>query len=108
MGNTSGALDRDPASGPSHPRFSPARPDRSRHAGVPPRVLLAFIVLLVATPPPAARGDTLATVRQAGRLTYGSDKEGGGPYAFPDPASPRDVTGFEVELMNALAGKLGV
>ena len=34
--------------------------------------------------------------------------EGGGPYAYPDPKSPRDVTGFEVELMTLLAQELGV
>jgi polar amino acid transport system substrate-binding protein len=34
--------------------------------------------------------------------------EGGGPYAYPDPSSPRGVTGFEVELMELLARELGV
>jgi polar amino acid transport system substrate-binding protein len=33
--------------------------------------------------------------------------EGGGPYAYPDPGSPRGVTGFEVELMTILARDLG-
>ena len=33
--------------------------------------------------------------------------EGGGPYAYPDPRSPREVTGFEVEMMDQLAGDLG-
>src|SRR5262249_53774009 len=46
-------------------------------------------------------------VRSSGRLLYGSDMEGGGPYAYPDPSSPRDVTGFEVELMKQLARDLG-
>ena len=43
-----------------------------------------------------------------GKLLYGSDMEGGGPYAYPDPKSPRDVTGFEVELMALLGKELGV
>ena len=34
--------------------------------------------------------------------------EGGGPYAYPDPESPREVTGFEVELMALLGRELGV
>ena len=34
--------------------------------------------------------------------------EGGGPYAYPDPDSPREVTGFEVELMALLGTELGV
>ena len=33
--------------------------------------------------------------------------EGGGPYAYPDPQSPRGVTGFEVELMTLLGNELG-
>lgn len=53
------------------------------------------------------RGDTLAEVRESGRLAYGSDKEGGGPYAYPDPNEPREVTGFEVELMESLGAGLG-
>jgi polar amino acid transport system substrate-binding protein len=52
--------------------------------------------------------DTLARARRQGTLRYGSDKEGGGPYAYPDPENPRQVTGFEVELMRALGRDLGV
>jgi polar amino acid transport system substrate-binding protein len=55
-----------------------------------------------------AKADALENVRSAGRLAYGSDREGGGPYAYPDPRSPRDVTGFEVEMMARLAKDLGV
>ena len=53
------------------------------------------------------RGDALEKIRSTGFLRYGSDMEGGGPYAYPDPNSPRDVTGFEVELMASLAKNLG-
>jgi polar amino acid transport system substrate-binding protein len=53
-------------------------------------------------------GDTLAKVRARGRLIWGGDAEGGGPYVYPDPANPRGVTGFEVELAQALAAELGV
>ena len=42
-------------------------------------------------------------MKNSGELRYGSDMEGGGPYAYPDPNSPRGVTGFEVELMALLA-----
>jgi polar amino acid transport system substrate-binding protein len=71
------------------------------------RAIIPFLLLgLVADS--AARGDALARVRSAGELRYGSDMEGGGPYAFPDPHSARGVTGFEVELMESLAGELGV
>lgn len=67
--------------------------------------ILGWGYLLAGVP---GRADTLATVRDRGVLIYGSDKEGGAPYAYPDPKSPRDVTGFEVELMRALAADLGV
>jgi polar amino acid transport system substrate-binding protein len=53
------------------------------------------------------RGDTLDRIHASGRFVYGSDKEGGAPYIYPDPASPRDVTGFEVELMRAVGKQLG-
>jgi polar amino acid transport system substrate-binding protein len=57
----------------------------------------------------SAQGDrALERVRRSGKLLYGSDMEGGGPYAYPDPHSPREVTGFEVELMAKLAKNLGV
>ena len=59
------------------------------------------------SPGPVQAADTLAKVRSSGTLVYGSDKEGGGPYAFPDPDDPRRVTGFEVDLMAALARSLG-
>jgi polar amino acid transport system substrate-binding protein len=41
-------------------------------------------------------------------MTFGSDKEGGGPYIYPDPRNPRAVTGFEVELVDLLARELKV
>jgi polar amino acid transport system substrate-binding protein len=66
------------------------------------------LALLAAASAATARGDTLARVRASGRLVYGSDKEGGAPYIYPDPSSPRDVTGFEVELMRAIGRSLGV
>src|SRR5438045_9454073 len=111
MGKSSGALDCDSAAGsPSStvPSTRTVLPHLARVHSFRRLVLLTLsIVLLVVTSPARAGGDTLAKVRQSGRLTYGSDKEGGGPYAFPDPKSPRDVVGFEVELMNGLARSLG-
>ena len=51
-------------------------------------------------------GDSLARAQKSGSLVCGSDKEGGGPYAFPNPDSPREVAGFEVDLMNEVAKDL--
>ena len=43
-----------------------------------------------------------------GELIWAADQEGGGPHVFPDPADPRRLTGFEVELAALLAEELGV
>jgi polar amino acid transport system substrate-binding protein len=39
---------------------------------------------------------------------WGADAEGGAPYVFPDPQRPEQLTGFEFDMANALAAKLGV
>jgi polar amino acid transport system substrate-binding protein len=41
-------------------------------------------------------------------LRWGGDQEGGGPYIYPKPSDPAEVTGFEVDLMEMLAGRLGL
>jgi polar amino acid transport system substrate-binding protein len=70
--------------------------------------LLIGPLLLLAPPRRAtAEDDSLDRVRHAGVLRYGSDAEGGGPYAYPDPDDPGRVIGFEVELMGLLCGALG-
>jgi polar amino acid transport system permease protein/polar amino acid transport system substrate-binding protein len=75
-------------------------------------VLLSIAVVLTGLAAPvaerSARADGLDRVRSSGTLRYGGDMEGGGPYAFPDPNSPRNVTGFEVELMELLGKDLGL
>jgi polar amino acid transport system substrate-binding protein len=68
-------------------------------------VLLAVAAIVAPTP---ARADGLERVRRSGRLVYGSDMEGGGPYAYPDLNAPGGLAGFEVELMRRLTGDLGV
>jgi len=55
-----------------------------------------------------SRADTLDEIRARGTLLWGGDQEGGGPYIYPDPDNPRQVTGFEVDLGEALARELGV
>lgn len=58
--------------------------------------------------PGSARGDALARIRKAGVLRWGGDVQGGEPYVFLDPKDPDRQTGFEVELVQALATDLGV
>src|SRR5215468_1317738 len=55
----------------------------------------------------AAEG-TLAAVRARGELRWGADSQGGAPYVFQDPMDPTHLVGFEVDLAEALAKKLGV
>ena len=57
------------------------------------------------TPPPA---DHLAAIRARGELVWGGDIQGGEPYAFEDPSQPGRVIGFEVDIIDAVARRLGV
>lgn len=120
----SDAISSDPSDPDPHPgprrepmtaqssRVRPSHP-RSSRTGLllclQPVGMAAIMVMPVLTIalPDLARADGLERVRTMGKLRYGSDMEGGGPYAYPDPKSPRDVTGFEVELMTLLGRELG-
>ncbi len=53
-------------------------------------------------------GGTLERIRARGEITWGADKQGGEPYVFEDPANRERLTGFEVDIMDALARRLGV
>jgi polar amino acid transport system substrate-binding protein len=39
-------------------------------------------------------------------LRWGGDAEGGAPYLLPDPKNPREIIGFEIDLMNAIGKQL--
>jgi polar amino acid transport system substrate-binding protein len=56
--------------------------------------------------PPA--GHTLDDIRQRGEITWGADQSGGEPYVYQDPAHPEKLIGFEVDIMDAIARRLGV
>ena len=51
---------------------------------------------------------TLARIQREGVLRWGADPSGGAPFAFVDPNNPNQVVGFEVDLMNRLAQRMGV
>src|SRR5689334_6299242 len=53
-------------------------------------------------------GHTLADIKQRGEITWGADLAGGEPYVYEDPAHPNQLVGFEVDIMDALARRLGV
>jgi polar amino acid transport system substrate-binding protein len=53
-------------------------------------------------------GDSLEEIKQRGVLRWGADAEGGAPYVYPDPNQPGNLIGFEFELAEAIARRLGV
>ena len=65
--------------------------------------ILAALVL-----PGTASADVLTKMRKGGRILWGGDQEGGGPYVFPKEDNPAQVTGFEVDLANRLGEYLKV
>src|SRR6267142_3509082 len=48
-----------------------------------------------------------AASAQSQELVWAADAEGGAPYTFPDPRNPAKIIGFEVDLANALAARMG-
>lgn len=61
--------------------------------------LLALTAALVHVP--------MALAAEAQPLRWGGDCEGGAPYVFRDPRDPSRIIGFEVDLMDEVAKKLG-
>ncbi|HEY1100261.1 MAG TPA: ABC transporter permease subunit, partial [Myxococcota bacterium] len=51
---------------------------------------------------------TLQRVRDRGELWWGADAHGGAPYVFQDARDPTKLIGFEVDLADAVAARLGV
>src|SRR5947209_8875049 len=47
------------------------------------------------------------TIASAQELVWAADAEGGAPYSFPDPRNPVHIIGFEVDLANTLAARMG-
>ncbi len=58
-----------------------------------------WIAFLIAAEPAASA--------QNQELVWAADAEGGAPYTFPDPRNPAKIIGFEVDLANALAARMG-
>jgi polar amino acid transport system substrate-binding protein len=56
----------------------------------------------------APEGHTLAHIHERGEITWGADVQGGEPYTYEDPDHPGRVIGFEVDIMDAIARRLGV
>lgn len=52
--------------------------------------------------------DTLAKVKREAVLRWGADPNGGAPYVFYDAKDNKKVIGFEIDIMDKVAQKLGV
>lgn len=75
-------------------------------------MLLALSLLAGVAPAAHAQSlteqDPLAGIKARGELRWGADAQGGAPYVFLDPRDPNKQIGFELEIVEALARKLGV
>src|SRR6185312_336161 len=71
-------------------------------------VSLILVLLVAAGSSTAFSQDALTKIKSSGVLAWGGDAEGGAPYVYPNPDKPDEIVGFEVELADALATKLGV
>ncbi|MCE8426280.1 MAG: ABC transporter permease subunit [Candidatus Methanoperedens sp.] len=72
-------------------------------------ILVGLFVFLSMYPGLAQENKTaLDKIKERGTLIWGADAEGGAPYIFPDPENPEKYIGFEVDLADAIAQKLGV
>jgi polar amino acid transport system substrate-binding protein len=71
----------------------------------PVYVILVALASCTGGPTP---GHTLADIKSRGEITWGADLSGGEPYVYEDPGNPSHLVGFEVDLMDAIARRLGV
>lgn len=71
-------------------------------------ILLSFITLILTPKPSFSEEDTLDKIKREGVLKWGADAESGAPYEFYNPEKPSELIGFEIEMMEAIASKLGV
>ncbi|MBI3782814.1 MAG: ABC transporter permease subunit [Deltaproteobacteria bacterium] len=67
-----------------------------------------FVVAVACVAALAFADDGLARVQRQQVLRWGGDVQGGEPYAYQDAHDSRHLIGFEVEIADALARRLGV
>lgn len=72
------------------------------------RSVVAATVLVVLLSGPARAEDQLKRIKARGELRWTADASGGVPFVFEDPRQTGHIIGFEAELAEAIAGKLGV
>jgi polar amino acid transport system substrate-binding protein len=69
---------------------------------------LLIAVLIGCAPGTDPQGQTLAGIKQRGEITWGADIQGGEPFVYENPDNRSELIGFEVDIMNAIARRLGV
>lgn len=79
---------------------------RVRHCDLLIVGVIAIMSIAVASTVHA--GEALNSIRDRGALVWGADAEGGAPFVFPSSDDPDVLEGFEVDIANMLAEKLGV
>jgi polar amino acid transport system substrate-binding protein len=73
------------------------------------RALLALsLVSILGACDSPSHGTTLAHIQGEKVIRWGADIQGGEPYVYDDPAHPGHLIGFEVDIMDAIARRLGV
>lgn len=69
--------------------------------------LLIFLIALFAEPPAVYAEDALDKMQRTKEFKWGTDAEGGAPFCFYNPDNPKELTGFEVDILNKMADKFG-
>lgn len=67
-----------------------------------------LVVAIAAAAPAHAAGNTVARIHERGELFWGGDTQGGEPFVFEDPKDPKHLDGFEVEIADGIARRMGV
>jgi polar amino acid transport system substrate-binding protein len=70
--------------------------------------LAALLLALVGGATRVASAADLGSIRTRGELVWGGDLQGGEPYVFEDANDGGKLVGFEVDIADALARRLGV
>jgi polar amino acid transport system substrate-binding protein len=70
--------------------------------------VVALTVLTACDGSTPSKGQTFAEIRSRGEITWGADIQGGEPFVYEDPKDPSKRIGFEVDIMDAIARRLGV
>jgi polar amino acid transport system substrate-binding protein len=72
------------------------------------KILLTFLFSVLLIMPFAHAEDAWLKVQKTGELRWGADTAGGAPYVFFHENDPQHLIGFEIEIVEKIAKKLGV